>query len=125
MCSSDTLADRLAEALASAATVGDGARALAEAVRRLDSPDTCGLGASHGDDVAGLLGLREAVEALVLEHLAAFDRAGEAAATPALRTTAWVSQVAGLTRSEAGASSGWPGAFTSTTDGGCRGSRLR
>ena len=102
MCSSDTLADRLAEALASAATVGDGARALAEAVRRLDSPDTCGLGASHGDDVAGLLGLREAVEALVLEHLAAFDRAGEAAATPALRTTAWVSQVAGLTRSEAG-----------------------
>ena len=102
MCSSPSLADRLVEVLGSAATVGDAARALTEAVRHLDRPDTCGLGTAHSDDVAGLLGLREAVEALTLEHLAAFDRSGEAAATPALRTTAWVSQIAGLSRAEAG-----------------------
>ena len=81
------------------ATVADAARAITATLRALPAPEP---GAPQSDDLTALLGARDAIDARIAAHLAVFDAASEAAATPALTTRAWLRASHYVTDAEAG-----------------------
>ena len=81
------------------ATVADAAHAITATLRELPAPEP---GTPQSDDLTALLGARDALDARIAAHLAVFDAAGEAAATPALTTRAWLRASLCVTDAEAG-----------------------